>query len=139
MRLIALKPLPRAFKNLRGGRVLPGDEFDAKDGIGRALIGVKRARDPADRRPGKLPPPPPEVVAAVPEVAAEPPEAAPADQAEPAVMEAASVAEHPESLDPDAEKERLRADAEALGIDVDGRWGVARLHEEIAKAEGEES
>jgi hypothetical protein len=33
------------------------------------------------------------------------------------------------------EREPLRQRAAALGIDVDGRWGVARLEEEIAAAE----
>lgn len=129
MKLIALKPL-----RYKTRRLLAGDEFDAPERDAKVLIAVKRARDPADRRPGKLPPPPPEVIAAVPEVAAEPLEAAPAGKADHVEMDAAPVVDHPEPLDPDAEKDRLRADAEALGIDVDGRWGVARLHEEIATA-----
>jgi hypothetical protein len=33
------------------------------------------------------------------------------------------------------EREPLRQRAAALGIDVDGRWGVARLEEEIAAAQ----
>lgn len=32
------------------------------------------------------------------------------------------------------ELEALRAEAEALGVTVDGRWGEARLREEIAAA-----
>jgi hypothetical protein len=32
--------------------------------------------------------------------------------------------------------EELRLQATQLGIDVDGRWGVARLNYEIAKARG---
>ena len=37
--------------------------------------------------------------------------------------------------DDDGEKiiERLRAQAERLGIDVDGRWGIARLQHEIGQ------
>lgn len=38
--------------------------------------------------------------------------------------------------DEDDEKDidRLRAQAERLGIHIDGRWGAARLRQEIAKA-----
>jgi uncharacterized membrane protein len=35
--------------------------------------------------------------------------------------------------EPAAEIEYLRAQAEQLGIEVDGRWGVVRLQHEIAK------
>lgn len=35
----------------------------------------------------------------------------------------------------DAIREELRSRAEALGVEVDGRWGVERLEEEIAGAE----
>ncbi|TCM21481.1 hypothetical protein EDF56_101145 [Novosphingobium sp. PhB165] len=34
----------------------------------------------------------------------------------------------------DAELDALRAQAEELGIEVDGRWGAKRLETEIAKA-----
>lgn len=37
--------------------------------------------------------------------------------------------------DPEPERDVLRAQAEAAGVNVDGRWGEARLKEEIAAAE----
>lgn len=40
--------------------------------------------------------------------------------------------EHP----PSDEVEALRVEAESLGIDVDGRWGVKTLRAEISKAKG---
>lgn len=39
-----------------------------------------------------------------------------------------------EGGDDAADLEALRAEAKALGIEVDGRWKAARLTEEIAKA-----
>ena len=36
--------------------------------------------------------------------------------------------------DPEAELEQLRAEAEAAGVKVDGRWGADRLREEIEAA-----
>lgn len=36
--------------------------------------------------------------------------------------------------DPGVELDRLRAEAEALGIKVDGRWGAERLRQAIAEA-----
>jgi len=39
--------------------------------------------------------------------------------------------------DANAELGRLQVEAEAAGVKVDGRWGVDRLREEIAKAEAE--
>lgn len=38
--------------------------------------------------------------------------------------------------EPEDEIEALRAEAEQLGIEVDGRWGEKRLKAEIAKAIG---
>lgn len=35
----------------------------------------------------------------------------------------------------EVEREALRAQAEAAGVDVDGRWGAERLQQEIAAAE----
>jgi hypothetical protein len=55
--------------------------------------------------------------------------------------EAKSELVHEPQAEPQAEPEhssnmlaRLRAEALDLGIDVDGRWGVARLQHEIAQA-----
>ena len=39
-----------------------------------------------------------------------------------------------EEKDPEAELVDLRAEAEAAGVKVDGRWGADRLREEIAAA-----
>jgi hypothetical protein len=46
--------------------------------------------------------------------------------------------EQAEKSEPDeeaAELDQLRAEAEAAGVKVDGRWGVDRLREEIAAAQ----
>ncbi|MCC0013878.1 MAG: hypothetical protein H6881_08370 [Rhodobiaceae bacterium] len=40
----------------------------------------------------------------------------------------------PVTNEDDAEKEKLSADLEALGVKADGRWSVERLREEIEKA-----
>jgi hypothetical protein len=53
-----------------------------------------------------------------------------------AAGEAAPSPEAPEPPAPaeDADLEALRAEAERLGIDVDGRWGAKRLRSEIGRA-----
>ena len=38
------------------------------------------------------------------------------------------------AMSSDAAIDRLRLEATQLGIDIDGRWGVARLQHEIARA-----
>lgn len=40
-----------------------------------------------------------------------------------------------EQADEGGDKVSLQAEAAEVGIEVDGRWGVDRLREEIAKAE----
>lgn len=45
--------------------------------------------------------------------------------------------EPPADGDPEAELAQLRAEAEAAGVKVDGRWGADRLREEIAAAKAE--
>ena len=40
----------------------------------------------------------------------------------------------PAAAEPTNDIEQLRMEATQLGIDVDGRWGVARLQHEIAQA-----
>ncbi|MFG1302714.1 hypothetical protein V5F34_01050 [Xanthobacter autotrophicus] len=63
--------------------------------------------------------------------------------AEPAATEAAPASEASVTVEDDgpvhvgtpedvSEKDALKAQAEALGIEVDGRWGIARLTSEIA-------
>lgn len=71
-----------------------------------------------------------------------PPSQPPAPEAEGAPAPAADAAPapspEPPAADPapsatdDAEKDALRAEAEALGIDVDNRWGVTTLKAKIA-------
>jgi hypothetical protein len=55
-----------------------------------------------------------------------------ADKAAPAKV----VAEPEPAAEPTNDIERLRMEATQLGIDVDGRWGVARLNYEIGRARG---
>ena len=45
-----------------------------------------------------------------------------------------SVAVHEVPPEPDTDLDALRAAAEAAGVDVDKRWGEARLRREIARA-----
>jgi hypothetical protein len=87
-------------------RMQAGDEFDAKDMHARVLVGARLARYA--------------------------PEAAP-ERPQPVVVMPTEVVEAPE--DEGAKIIiRLRAEAERLGIAVDGRWGIARLQQEIAQA-----
>lgn len=53
-------------------------------------------------------------------------------EAEPPAADPA--ADEPEEEHDEATREELRTEATALGIDVDGRWGVRRLHQEIDRA-----
>jgi hypothetical protein len=88
-------------------RLTAGDEFDATDMHARILVGARKARYAPKQE--KVEPPPLPVPR--PPVKAEPEK---------------DVGE--ELID------RLREKAESLGIDVDGRWGPARLQSEIALA-----
>lgn len=91
-----------------GGKIYnPGDAFDASKNDAKILVAIKKA-EYAKREPGELPPPPPNVASAI-----GPIKAAQRDE---------------------EELNRLRAEAEALGIAVDGRWRAARLEDEIAAA-----
>jgi hypothetical protein len=85
-----------------GRRLQPGDQFEARAGVARALLGVKQARAEAPEAPRQQPqpsqPPPPR----------------------------------------DDERQALRKLAEAHGIEVDNRWGVDRLQEEIRRAAPDE-
>lgn len=65
---------------------------------------------------------------------AEPQSEAPA--AEPPAVPPAPAPEAVEPADDVPERDALVAQAEALGINVDGRWGTARLKAEIAKVTG---
>jgi hypothetical protein len=90
-------------------RLTAGDEFEMRRDVADILIRTGRATLAAEgsRPPGNPPPPP---------VRDEAPE--------PAVIAAVE------------RNESLRAEAERLGIEVDGRWGTVRLQQEIAKARG---
>lgn len=52
-------------------------------------------------------------------------------QAEPSVTTEDDGSTHVDTQEEVDEKASLKAEAEALGIDVDGRWGVGRLKTEI--------
>jgi len=109
-RLIAIKPHKYGTRHLTAG-----DEYEAPARHALALLAAKKARfAAATSRPPKHPP------QSVPVRA--PPE--PAAVPEPAV---AAAVERMESL---------RAEAEQLGIEVDGRWGTIRLQHEIQTAKG---
>jgi hypothetical protein len=88
-------------------RLQAGDEFEARgQRDARVLVGARLARY-------------------APEAAPEPPKTA--------VVMPTEVVEAPE--DEGAKiVNRLRAEAERLGIAVDGRWGAGRLQQEIAQA-----
>jgi hypothetical protein len=90
-------------------RLKAGDEFVAPGSEARLWVALGKARYAASSLPPDKPQTPP------PPVRSEP---------EPAV---AAAVERMESL---------RAQAERLGIEVDGRWGTIRLQQEIAKARG---
>lgn len=109
-RLIAIKPHKYGTRHLTAG-----DEYEAPARHALALLASKKARFAAvTSRPPQAPPQPAPVRA--------PPEPA-------AVLEPTTVAAV-------ERMESLRAEAERLGIEVDGRWGTIRLQQEIAKARG---
>jgi len=84
-------------------RLQAGDEFEATDMHARILVGARKARYA--------------------------PEAAP-EPSQPMVLMPTEVVEAPDAQ-PSIDK--LRAQAERLGIAVDGRWGIARLQHEIGQ------
>jgi hypothetical protein len=111
MRLVALKPLLYGTRRLQAG-----EEFDAPRHHAVPLIAVKKARDVMRAH---LPPPPPELMQQV----ARPAEKPPVPHSSPSE----------DKHDDHDERDALRALAESLGIEIDRRWGAARLEEEIAK------
>ena len=88
-----------------GRRLQPGDQFEARAGVARALLGVKKARAAAPEAPRQQPQPQP---------SQSPPQR-------------------------DDERQALRKLAEAHGIEIDMRWGVDRLQEEIRRATPDEA
>lgn len=107
-------PLKALRPHLYGTRRLEaGDEYEAPAEEAIAQVAMRKA----DFVKGKKK----EVVAPAP---AEPP--APVHELEP----------EPEPVETPDKIDQLRIEATQFGIDVDGRWGVARLRHEIAKARG---
>jgi hypothetical protein len=101
-------PLKAIKPHLYGTRRLEaGDEYEAPVEEAIAQVAMRRA----DFVKGK-----------------KPPVTAPATKLEPAPVHS----EPPEAAEPTIDN--LRLEATQLGIDVDGRWGMARLHHEIDQA-----
>jgi hypothetical protein len=118
-RMIATKPHKYGTRHLTAG-----EEYEVPARHALALLAGKKARfAAATSRPPKDPPQP-APVRAPPEPAAVPAPVIAAAVPEPIVVAAVE------------RMESLRVEAERLGIEVDGRWGVARLQYEIAKARG---
>ena len=109
-RMIATKPHKYGTRHLTAG-----DEYEVPARHALALLAGKKARFAADTSRPPKDPPQPAPVRAPPEPVAVP---------EPMVVAAVE------------RMESLRAEAEGLGIEVDGRWGTIRLQQEIAKARG---
>jgi hypothetical protein len=119
MRVIALKDVRVRPMGERAVRLVPVDEeFELSNHHAKALIAVKKVRDVMRAH---LPPPPPELVEKA-EQAAESPAPAPVEE------------RHAEPHADQAERDALRTLAGSMGINVSGRWGVARLQEEIEAA-----
>jgi hypothetical protein len=109
-RMIATKPHKYGTRHLTAG-----DEYEVPARHALALLASKKARYAAETSRPPKDPPQPAPVRTPPEPAAIP---------EPTVVAAVE------------RMESLRAEAEQLGIEVDGRWGTIRLQQEIAKARG---
>lgn len=60
MKLLALKSLRYATR-----RLLPGDSFEAKDRDAKLLIAIKKAEAQVERVPGRIDPPPADLLAQV--------------------------------------------------------------------------
>ena len=107
-KLISTKPHRYGTRHLTAG-----DEYEAPPRHAVALVAARKARFAPDKKPA--------IAVARPVVEASGAKAP--QQAEP-------VADTAEMID------SLRLQATQLGINVDGRWGVARLQHEIAQARG---
>lgn len=124
-RMLALKALRAHLYGTR--RLEAGDEYEAPALEAIAHVANRRADFVKGRRKPAVVAPVVEAVSAVEEQAAEKPKP---ESIEPELLEqpVASMTSGP-SLDD------LRLQATALGIDVDGRWGRARLQYEIEQAQ----
>ena len=105
-RLITAKPHKYGTRHLTAG-----EEYEVPPRHAIALVASRKARF-ADDKPVRAVKPPP---VAAPQPEPEPPQFIGA-------------------MTSDAAIDRLRLEATQLGIDIDGRWGVARLQHEIAQA-----
>ena len=99
-------------------RLTAGDEFEERRDVADLLVRTGRARLASEPGQG------PSASARVQEPVAEPDPPPVSHETAPEP----EPAEHRNSIDD------LRDEAAALGIDVDGRWGVVRLQAEIARA-----
>jgi len=122
-KLVAIREFSYATRMLK-----PGQSFEATPNDARLLIAVKRAREV--REPSKIAPPPAAVVAHILQSAPmQPLPANPLDHdGDGASGGSLPASERGEDID------KLRADAEALNIAIDRRWGAKRLQAEIDKA-----
>ena len=110
-RLMAIKSHEYGTRHLTAG-----DEYDASEMDAIKLVLKKKARF-------------------APRVRSSPQPEAIVEENTAAVAETAAVPQaEPEAATTEAPIDRLRLQATQLGIDVDGRWGVARLQHEIAQA-----
>lgn len=100
-------------------RLVAGDEFEATDMHARVLVGARKARYAHETGPQH------------------PPQPSPPSQPKPPPPESEPDDDEPDERTPSRpggdDIEPLRAKARALGIAVDGRWGVARLQYEIGQ------
>lgn len=120
-------------------RLLPGDEFDVVKPIhGKLLVAVKKAR--VKRDPGKIAAPAKAVTEKV--MPQESPSVTVIDETEDHIDVLITGAYYedaegnPITAAPD-DLSVLRAQAEKLGIAVDGRWGARRLQSAIEEATAE--
>jgi len=88
-------------------RLQAGDEFDARDMHARILVGARKARYAPQQDEQEL--------------------------LRPVIVPEDKTEADAKARDDD-EINRLRAQAERLGIHIDGRWGINRLQQEIAMA-----
>lgn len=122
-----------AIKSHRYGtrHLTAGEEYEVPHGHAIALVAVKKARF-ADKLPARaVDESKPEPVA-MPQLEPEPEPGVDTRPDDPPSEFYAGPMAEPESTE--ARIDRLRMEATQLGINVDRRWGVARLQHEIAQA-----
>ena len=102
--LQAIKPHKYGTRHLTAG-----DEYEAPPRLAFALVAARKAKFAEDKKPAQSAPENPAVESAVPRF-------------------------EPEPETTEAKIDSLHLQATQLGINVDGRWGVARLQHEIDQA-----